>query len=112
MEVEVLDKKEVTELAMVTTIKAPVSQMIVNNEVKVIEGDVTVLYCPHCRSVIQQFQPGITELEVISSLWSDDETKLNGVYYCKHCGKPLRLYRPSPVDAEFTVEDVKETVQE
>ena len=51
-------------------------------------------------------------MDVISSLWTDDENKLKSVYHCPKCGRALRLYRPMPVDGEFTAETVSEEIAE
>lgn len=113
-EVEVLEpvtnwEKEVGVQVEVDKIQVPVQRIIINDEERVIMGDVYVIKCPKCGNIVQQFPVGLEEADVVLSLNTDKENYLNGYLYCTHCGQKLRIFRPMPVDGEFTVEDVKDS---
>ena len=112
-DIEVLEpqdnwKKEIPVTAEVRTIQVPVQQIIVNNEVKQILGESVVLICPKCKTIIQQFQPGIPEVEVVKALNTDKEQVLNATMYCKGCGQKLRLMRPMPVEGTYDIQESAE----
>ena len=101
VEVEVLEPKEnwQKELAVVAEIrkaKVPVQTIIVNNEQQVVYADAFCLVCPRCNTIIQQFQPGIPEVEIVKALNTSDEKMLNKHLYCKACGQKIQIMRPEP----------------
>ena len=53
MEVEVLDKVEVSELAQITTEKLSSQSIIINGQQQIVEQNAVVLYCPDCKAIIQ-----------------------------------------------------------
>lgn len=108
VEVEIVEGIEIPELVEVRSMEVPVQQIIVNNEVQEIKGECLVLCCPKCGTVLQQFSVGATEAEVALSLCTDDEKVLGTILHCRKCGQPLRIFRPMPVDAEFSVTTVEE----
>ena len=113
-DVEVLEpvanwEKEIGVVAEVAQVQVPVQRIIINDEERVVMGDAFVIKCPVCGTAIQQFPIGLTEADVVLALNTDKGNYLNGFIYCAHCGQKIRIFRPMPVDGEFTVEDVKDT---
>lgn len=101
VEVEILEpqehwEKEIAVVAETRIAKVPVQTIIVNNEQQVMYGEAVCLVCPKCNTVIQQFQPGIPEVEIIKALNTSDEKLLNKHLYCKACGQKIQMMRPLP----------------
>lgn len=113
VEIEILEpvndwEKNIAVQAETRIIRVPVQQIIINNEVKTVYGGAVALVCPKCNAIIQQFQTGITEIEVVKALNTDKEEDLNKTMYCHKCGQRLRILRPMPVEASY---EVKESAQ-
>jgi hypothetical protein len=113
VEVEVIEpksnwEKELPMQAEVVTTQVPIQRIIVNGQEKVAMGDACVLMCPRCRLVIQQFQPGIPEVEVYKALCTDKDEELNKTIYCQKCGQKLRVLRPMPVEGTYDVQESAE----
>ena len=109
-EVELLEPqehwdKEIPIQAELVTTQVPIQQIIINNEVQNIMGDAHVLICPKCRLIIQQFQPGVPEVEIHKSLCTDKEEALNHTMYCKKCGQKLKVFRPAPVEGTYVIKE-------
>lgn len=103
-DVEILEPKETWEkdiavTAAVVSTKVPVQRIVINNQEKVVMGNACAIICPKCRTVIQQFQPGVSEVDIYKSLYTDDEQELSKTIYCKECGQKISILRPMPVVA-------------
>lgn len=112
-EVEILEpqnnwEKEIPALAEIVTTQIPVQRIIVNNQEQVIMGEATALICPKCRTIIQQFQPGIPAIEIHQSLCTEDEQALNHTIYCQKCGQKLKILRPMPIEVEYDIQEVND----
>ena len=108
VEVEIVEGIEIPELVEVRSMEVPVQQIIVNNEAQEVKGECLVLCCPKCGAVLQQFPVGVSAAEVALNLCSDDEKLLKTIVHCRNCGQALKIFRPMPVDAEFSVTTVEE----
>ena len=107
-EVEVLEPqdntmKEIAVQAEVTRIQVPVQTIIFNNEEKVIYEKAFALVCPKCRTILQQFQPGIPEIDIYKAINTDKEELLNHAMYCSKCGQKIKIMRPMPVVVDTPV---------
>ena len=103
VEVDILEpqeawEKELATQAAIRAIRVPVQTMVINGEEKVVMGKSLALVCPKCGTVIQQFQAGISEIEVYKSLTTEDESLLNQTIYCAGCGQKLKLMRELPIE--------------
>lgn len=101
-------EKEIPQLVEVKTKQVPVQRMVINGQEQVINGEVCVLCCPRCGDVIQSFQPGVTEVEILKALCTDDEEALKKTLWCSKCGQKLALMRPLPLEDAYEVEEVAE----
>ena len=113
LEQEVLEpitdwEKEIPVLADIVENEVVIQQIIINNEVQKVTGKAFALVCPKCGAIIQQFPAGALEADVHLGLCTDDEKILNTALHCRTCGQKIKIFRPSPIDGEFTVEDVKD----
>lgn len=112
-EIELLDpvenwEKNIPLLADVVSTEVPVQRIIINNEEQVIMGEACALICPECRVILQQFQPGVSEVDILKSLCTDDEKQLNHTIRCKKCGHLLKVFRPIPLEADYEFSEVSE----
>ena len=94
------DWKDIPVQAAIRTVRVPVQQIVINNELRTEYGAAVALVCPKCNGVLQQFRPGVPEVEVAKALCTDDQEALGKSLYCRSCGQLLRIMRPAPVDAE------------
>lgn len=90
----------------------PLQKVIVNGQEQVIEGKVYAIVCPKCKTILQQFQPGISKSDIIKSLETEDENLLNRNIFCMGCGQSLKLMRPMPIEAENVEVLSEEIVQD
>lgn len=104
-------KKNIKQPVKLSTFKVQTQTIIINNEPQVIEENVVCLVCPVCGAVIQQFQPGISKIEVLKSLNTDDDKKLNLHMFCSHCGQKLSLFRMLPAEGTYEVVNVEEEIE-
>ena len=110
VEIEILEpvdgwEKNIAVQAETRIVRVPVQQIIINNEIKTVYGGAVALICPKCKTIIQQFQAGITELEVIKALNTDKEEDLKKAIYCNKCGQRLRILRPMPVEVSYEFQE-------
>lgn len=108
VEIEVLEpqdnwEKEYPVLAELITTQVPVQRIIINGEEQVVTSEACALICPKCRLIIQQFQPGIPEVEILKALCTDNEEALNRTLYCQKCGQKLKVMRPMPVEGDYEI---------
>lgn len=100
IEIEVLNdnvswERDIPVLAEIVITQTPIQRMIVNGQEQVVMGEACALICPKCGQIIQQFQPGVTPLEVVKAL---SDGKEEAFIYCSHCGQKLQISRPQPID--------------
>lgn len=110
VEIEILEpvndwEKNIAVQVETRIVRVPVQQIMVNNEVKTLYGGAVALICPKCNAIIQQFQTGVTELDVIKALNTDKEEDLNKTMYCNKCGQRIRIMRPMPVEDNYEVQE-------
>ena len=105
-EVEILEPKDDLEISVqaeVAKVKVPVQTIIVNNEQQILYSTAYALICPKCRNILQQFQPGVPEIDVYKALNTDKEDLLNHSMYCVKCGQKIKVMRPMPVVVDTPV---------
>lgn len=78
----------------------PVQTVIINGERHAQYGEAPAIVCPKCGGVIRQFGVGTPLLDVLKSLNTGDAEELKATCHCVRCGKPLRIMRPLPIDAD------------
>lgn len=110
VEVEILEHqdssdKEFPILAELAVIRVPIQHVIVNGQEHIEYREAFALICPKCKKVIQQFNPGASEVDIVKSLCTNKEEELNYHVYCAKCGQKLSFMRPMPIDAEGTFSD-------
>lgn len=105
-EIEILEPSEVDCVpaqAEVRVMRVPVQTVIINGERRAQYGEAPAIVCPKCGGIIRQFGVGTPLLEVLKSLNTGDEEELRAICHCARCGKPLRIMRPLPIDADGSV---------
>lgn len=103
LECETFNEKMFPKNIAIGYIKVVVAQEIINNEVHEITMPAPCLICPTCNTVLQQFNPGTPEVEIIKALNTDDENLVKQHIYCNHCGQCITLMRPAPIEATVEI---------
>ena len=104
-EIEILEPKEDWEKDMavytpIVSAQVPVQKIIINGQEQVILGEACALICPKCRTILQQFQPGVTEVEILKSIDTEDEKLLHNTLHCRNCGQKLKVFRELPIEVQ------------
>lgn len=84
--------------AELAVVKVPVQRVIINGSEQVVMGEACALVCPKCRSVLTRFSPGVSAVDVLKAL--DSGELGDRLVHCGGCGKPLRISREAPQDAQ------------
>ena len=101
-------EKEFPVLTKLAHVKVPVQQMIINGQEEIVYDTAAALVCPKCRAVIQQFQLGVSDIDILKAINSDDPEILSKTIYCSKCGQKLKIFRPMPVEVDCYVRENNE----
>ncbi len=94
------ESKPIPEQAEVGVTRIPVQELVINGVRRTQYAEAPALVCPKCGFAVKRFQPGTSALSILKSLSSENADDLSSIIYCSHCGQPLRIMRPAPIDAD------------
>ena len=96
--------RDIARLAEIQTISQTVN---INGQVA--QLDQCILVCPSCKMHLQEYNLGVSKLDIIKEFQTDNEYKLSTYMYCQKCGQKIKLFREMPV---VNMGEVKETTNE
>ena len=91
-------EKTLFKQASLRKLSVPVQNIMVNGQEQTIYGEAYCLACPVCNSVVWQFQTGVSAIDIVKSLCTDNEEEYNKAVFCRTCGQKLRIMRPQPIE--------------